>query len=348
MKVAIRTDASLGIGTGHVMRCLTLANAMAGRGATVMFICGKEVGHLCDLIEEAGFVVGRLPADESHRTRWQQDAEESLNALRHLAFEPDLLVVDKYNLDAQWERTLRARARRILVIDDLANRMHDCDILLDPNLHDSPKIRYTGLVGAKTRIFVGPQYALLRPEFERVAPRTRDQGVKKMLAFFGGSDPSNEAMKLVRALGNLGKSAPQTILVLGPVNPRAQEIRQAAAGLADIELIGATNEMARLMAEADLALGTCGGAAWERCLLGLPALVVVSAENQRDDARILHSLGAVRNLGEAAQISERGWALAIAAIQADPDSLTAMSRSAHAVMRGRKEALREFESALVH
>src|SRR6266404_1124497 len=237
VKVAIRTDASLGIGTDHVMRCLTLANAMAGRGAAVTFICGIGTGHLCDLIEEAGFAVGRLPSDESHRTRWQQDAEESLNVLRHLAFDPDLLVVDQYRLDAKWERTLRSRAGRILVIDDLANRTHDCDILLDPNLHDSPKNRYMGLVGAETRIFVGPQYALLRPEFERVAPRTRDQGIQRMLAFFGGSDPSNEAMKLVHALRKLGKAAPRTTLVLGPVNPRAREIRQAAAGLAEIDLI---------------------------------------------------------------------------------------------------------------
>jgi UDP-2,4-diacetamido-2,4,6-trideoxy-beta-L-altropyranose hydrolase len=348
VKVAIRTDASLSIGTGHVMRCLTLANTMARRGATVTFICRKETGHLCSQIEEAGFAVWSLPFTESSQMRGSQDAEESLDALRHLAFAPDLLVVDQYSLGARWERALRLGGRRILVIDDLANRMHDCDILLDPNLHDSPESRYTGLVGENTRIFVGPQYALLRPEFECVAPRTRDQGIRKMLAFFGGSDPSHEALKLVHALRALAPLAPRTVLVLGPINPQAQEIRQATMGLPGIELIGATNEMARLMAESDLALGTCGGAAWERCILGLPALVVVSAENQRDDARILHSLGAVRNLGDADTTSAGSWAAAIAAMQDDPDALTAMSRAARAVMRDRQEALRDFEEALVH
>jgi UDP-2,4-diacetamido-2,4,6-trideoxy-beta-L-altropyranose hydrolase len=350
VKVAIRTDASLRIGTGHVMRCLTLADRMAGRGATVTFVCRKETGHLCDYIEEAGFAVATLPSvgDLSNGVRWKQDAEESLAALSHLDFAPELLVVDQYMLDERWECALRSGARRILVIDDLADRMHDCDILLDPNLHDSPDSRYAGLVGKSARVFVGPKYALLRPEFERAAPRTRDGGVGCLFIFFGGADPSNEALKLVYALRALAARAPRTVMVLGPINPHADEIRRSAAGLAGVELIGATREMARLMADADLAVGTCGGAAWERCILGLPALVVVSAGNQRDDARILHSIGAVRNLGAAGDTSVDSWVAAITAIQDDPAALAAMSRSARAVMRGHEEAMRDFESALVH
>jgi UDP-2,4-diacetamido-2,4,6-trideoxy-beta-L-altropyranose hydrolase len=350
VNIAIRVDASLDIGIGHVMRCLAFANTMARRGASVVFICRRQEGHLSDQIEGAGFAVERLPplpgfASDIH---WQQDADESRDALTRLRLTPDLLVVDQYALEKRWEHSLRSIARRILVIDDLANREHDCDVLLDPNLHDSPMSRYAGLVGERTRVFVGPQYAFLRPEFESVAPRTRDQGVRKMLGFFGGSDPSNEALKIVHAVRALAASAPSTVLVLGPINSQAQEIRRAASGLAGIELIEATSEMARLMAESDLGLGTCGGAAWERCMLGLPALVVVSAENQRDDARILHSLGAVRNLGEADTVSVATWAAAIAAMQDDPDALSAMSRTAQTVMRGREAAMRELENALVH
>ena len=347
MKVTIRTDASLDIGTGHVMRCLTLANAMARRGATIDFICRKEDGDLIEYIEKSGFRVVCLPFEKLAGMQWDKDAEASLDALHHWAVEPDLLVVDQYELDERWERALRSKARRILVIDDLANRMHDCDVLLDPNLHDSPQFRYAGLVGKNTRVFVGPQYALLRPEFEQAVPRTRQQGVRKVLAFYGGSDPSNEGMKLVQALHALGARAPWTALVLGPINPQAQEIREASAGLAEFELIGVTEEMARLMTEADLALGTCGGASWERCLLGLPALVVVNAENQRDDARILHAMGAVRNLGEAGETTAAAWEAAIAAMQQDPGALAAMSRTASAVMTGRREAMHDFESALV-
>jgi UDP-2,4-diacetamido-2,4,6-trideoxy-beta-L-altropyranose hydrolase len=346
MNIVIRADSSLDIGTGHVMRCLTLANIMAGRGATVAFICRKDAGHLCDQVEQAGFAVACLsPLSEPGNAA--QDAQESYRAVQRLGFKADLIVVDHYCLDERWERALRPVARRILVIDDLADRAHDCDVLLDSNLHDSPESRYAGLVGEQTRVFVGPQYALLRPEFDRIAPRTRDNGVGRMLIFFGGADPSNETLKIIHALRALDARAPRSVMVLGPINPHAEKVRQLASGLPGIELIGATHEMARLMADADLALGTCGGAAWERCVLGLPALVVVSAANQRDDARILHSLGAVCNLGEARETGAERWAAAIAALQDDPDALMTMSQAAQAVMRGRKEALSEFESALI-
>jgi UDP-2,4-diacetamido-2,4,6-trideoxy-beta-L-altropyranose hydrolase len=344
VNIAIRVDASLDIGMGHVMRCLAFADTMAGRGAAVVFVSQEIHEHVCDPIREAGFEVATLP----HVMHWEPDAEQSVGTLRRRAFSPDLLVVDNYSLDRRWEQQLRSVARRILVIDDLADRAHDCDILLDPNLHDSPESRYAGLVSLHTRVFVGPQYAFLRPEFDRAVPRIRDAGVRKLLIFFGGSDPSNETLKLVQALRALATRAPRAVIVLGPINPRAEEIRRAASGLTGVELIGVTREMAQLMADADLALGTCGGAAWERCMLGLPALVVVSAENQRDDARILHSMGAVRNLGDANEATVETWVAAIAAMQGDADALHAMSRAAQTVMRGRQAAMREFEIALVH
>jgi len=184
VKIAIRADSSIDIGTGHVMRCLTLANTLAGRGAMVAFICRQDAGNLCDEVEEAGFAVERLPGTPDI-VKDANDSEESFRALKRLGFNPDLLVVDHYSLGRRWENNLRTIARRILVIDDLANRGHDCDVLLDSNLHDSAATRYAGLVSERTRVFVGPQYALLRPEFDRVAPRTRDSGVGSSLIFFG-------------------------------------------------------------------------------------------------------------------------------------------------------------------
>ena len=346
MKAAIRADSSLKCGTGHVMRCLTLANILKERGAAVSFICRNERGNLCAEIAEAGFAVEVLgSAHELGDGR--RDAEETRGALQRLGVHPDLLVVDHYSLDRRWEHALRSAAGRILVIDDLADRPHDCDVLLDSSLHDCAQSRYAGLVGERTRVFVGPQYALLRPEFDRTAARVRDRGVGRMLIFFGGADPSNEALKAVHALRALAARAPRTVMVLGPINPRAGLIRQAASGLTGIELLGVTGDMAGLMADADLALGACGGAAWERCILGLPALVAVAAENQRDDSRILHSLGAVRNLGDAAETTAEMWAAEIAAMLEDPAALAAMSRAARAVMQGREEARRDFEHALV-
>ena len=343
MKVAIRTDASYDIGTGHVMRCLTLAASLRDRGAEILFVCRQDEGDLCAHIEHSGFAVERLAICTP-----QEDAQHTLAALERHRFLPDLLVVDHYGLDRRWEGLLRPVAKRILVIDDLGDRAHDCDVLLDPNLHDSPASRYAGLIPAHARAFVGPEYALLRPEFDRVEPRMRDRGVGRILAFFGGADPSNEALKVVQALRALAPNAPKTLLILGPINAREAQIRGAAEKLECLELIKATDAMARLMSESDLALGTCGGAAWERCVLGLPALVVVSADNQRDDARLLGALGAVRNLGEASGTGPGDWRTAITALREDPAALSAMSSAALRVMHGRREARAAFEHALVH
>jgi UDP-2,4-diacetamido-2,4,6-trideoxy-beta-L-altropyranose hydrolase len=169
-----------------------------------------------------------------------------------------------------------------------------------------------------------------------------------MLVFFGGADRTNEALKVVQALAILAARAPPTVMVLGAINPHVQEVRRRALAFERLRIIVSTTEMAHLMDEADLAVGTCGGAAWERCLLGLPALIVVSAENQRDDARILHSRGAVRNLGDACDVSVDEWAEQIGVLKEDPAALTAMSRAAAGVMQGRAQAVHEFESALAH
>jgi UDP-2,4-diacetamido-2,4,6-trideoxy-beta-L-altropyranose hydrolase len=358
MLVAIRADASLEIGTGHVMRCLTLAQSLRDKGDSVYFVCREESGHLCDVVESRGFRCSRLsclpvrpdssslnsaPLLDAFR---EADARQTGAAIESHGREPDLLVVDHYMLDRSWESVLRPKVGHIFVIDDLADRMHDCDLLLDQNLHDGPALRYSALVSESTRVFVGPEYALLRPEFcaVRAVPRTR--GVRRILSFFGGVDSTNESLKIVQALRLIGSRAPQTDLVLGSTNPHAESVLNAAKDLACVNVLRQTADMAKLMREADLGLGTCGVAAWERCCVGLPSLVVVSADNQRDDARILHSMGAARNLGDASGISVEHWVESIRRLQDDPASLTAMSIAAASVMEGRREAVAKLDSAI--
>lgn len=357
MLVVIRADASLEIGTGHVMRCLALAESLRSKGAECFFVCREEDGHICDVVEARNFRCVRLPkaandaragagSNAGFAAFQEIDARQTIAAVDSCGRNPDLLVVDHYRLDRSWESLVRACVRRIFVIDDLADRMHDCDLLLDQNLHDSPGIRYAGLVPEGAKVFVGPEYALLRPEFGGVPAVTRTRGLIRMLSFFGGADSTNESLKVVEALRSMGASAPQTEIVLGPANPHANTVLDAARGVACLNVIRQTDNMAGLMREADLGLGTCGVAAWERCCAGLPSLVVVSADNQRDDARILHSLGAVRNLGDAAGVGAQRWARGIRDLQNDPSALTAMSIAAASVMRGRGEAASRFEGAL--
>lgn len=353
MRVAIRVDASLEIGTGHVMRCLTLARRLRANGANVMFICREGVGNLCTSIEAANFRCSRLlerpePIDGMSAEEYcATDARQTRAVIDSCGQPPNLLIVDHYLLDESWESAMRPAVGRIFVIDDLANRAHDCDLLLDQNLHDSPDSRYSRLVPKGARIFAGPRYALLRPEFDSTPAAARANGLRRMLVFFGGVDATNEALKIVLALRSMGASAPDTDVVLGPANRNVESIRTAAGDMACVNIVAQTDDMARLMREADLGIGTCGVAAWERCRVGLASLVVVSADNQRDDARILHVLGAARNLGDAPTVGIDRWAREIEHIRRDPALLNAMSIAAAAVMAGRSEAVRELEAALV-
>jgi UDP-2,4-diacetamido-2,4,6-trideoxy-beta-L-altropyranose hydrolase len=354
-----RADASTSLGSGHVMRCLTLAERLQHKVDSIHFLSRTHPGNLCDLIEERGFRVVRLPAVRpaavgGDRTQpallgasLQEDLEQCRAAIAGLDARPSLLVVDHYAIDRRWEQALRPAVDRILVIDDLADRPHECDVLLDQNLHESPATRYADKVSPVTRVFVGPRYALLRAEFDAAAARVRAAGVNSILVFFGGADESNEALKVVDAARALGAQMPRATFVMGFANPNTARVLQAGAGLRDVTFIEKTQRMAELMSAADLALGTCGGAAWERCAVGLPALVVVSAENQREDARLLHQLGAVRNLGDARAMTAGGWAAALRAIKADPAGLERMSLAAAAVLRGRDAARAELEAALV-
>ena len=341
MRVAIRTDANLEIGTGHLMRCLALAHRLRARGAQTLFVCAELHERLREHVKSQGFGLRQI----DRTADWQADAAGTEAAIAGEGV-IELLVVDHYQLDARWERRLRKFARRLFVIDDLANRPHDCDVLLDSNLHDDPTARYSGLVPEGARVFVGPQYALLREEFEAAEPRLRNQGLRRLLVFFGGTDQGNEALKVAHALRGM-QEAPLARFVLGPANPHLESVRAAAQGLPGVEIFDATNQMAQLIEWADLGIGACGGAAWERCLLGLPTLVVVTADNQRDDARMLDALGAARLLGEAADVDAARWAAEIHGLQQDAQALERMSAASLAVIKGRAPAIRELEASLV-
>jgi len=162
MKVAIRTDASADIGSGHVIRCLTLADQLRGSGGDVIFLCAMLPGALSDLVRSRGYVCALLP--QSVASSVMIDADETKAALTEMI--PGILdwvVVDHYSLDSRWEQSVRTCCRRLMVIDDIANRQHSCDLLLDQNYDDQS--RYQGLVPADCRLLLGPAYALLRPEY---------------------------------------------------------------------------------------------------------------------------------------------------------------------------------------
>jgi UDP-2,4-diacetamido-2,4,6-trideoxy-beta-L-altropyranose hydrolase len=291
MKIAFRIDASMQIGTGHFMRCLTLADGLKKQGAQIRFISRNLPTHLIDMLTKKGMKYLSLSLDDAQEsvdelahaswlgTSQAQDAQVTLQALADQTW--DWIIVDHYALDERWERAVRGSCKKLMVIDDLADRQHDCDMLLDQNYYADMQTRYVSKVPTHCQLLLGPRYALLREEFrtlrEKVKVRVGD--VKKILVFFGGVDADNYSSLAMQALAELN-SKQQVDIVIGAQHPNREQIRQACIAYGFICHIQ-TTRMAELMADADLAIGGGGTAIWERCCLGLPTLSLCVASNQR-------------------------------------------------------------------
>ena len=312
MAIAFRADASLQIGTGHVMRCLALADALRERDVQCSFICRPHAGHLLDLITQRGHQAWALSAlqegtSSNHGgtahadwlgTDWASDADETRKVLTGIDAEPlDWLVVDHYALDQRWERALRSNARRIMVLDDLADRSHDCDLLLDQNLGRTAQ-DYAGLLSPNTTTLIGPQYALLRPEFAELRPqslerRAQDPQLKHLLITMGGVDKDNVTGQVLDALQSCTLPPDLRItVVMGPHAPWLMQVQAKSTNLpwpAKV-LVGVSN-MAQLMAGSDLCIGAVGSTSWERCCLGLPTIQLVLAANHKEAALALTQTG---------------------------------------------------------
>ena len=305
MNVFFRVDASSEMGTGHVMRCLALAQVLQQRGDRVIFICRTLPGSLLDVIEGRGHETVALPApsaevapDElAHASwlgvDWTRDADETSTAIADLTGTADWLVVDHYALDARWEGLLRSRCAQILVIDDLADRPHDCDLLLDQNLHADAQARYMGRVAPDCRLLCGPRYVLLRNEFvtARRMIRPRDGAVSRVMVFFGGGDRDNFTGLLIDQLDGWLPSNIQIDVVVGAANPRADLLRKMCAQRPQFMLHEQVEDMAALLNVTDLAIGAAGGSVWERCCLGVPSIIVSVAANQDAGLRQLGETG---------------------------------------------------------
>lgn len=319
--IAFRADASLEIGTGHVIRCLTLAEALRRGGHEVRFVCRALEGHLGERIRDFGFGVDLLPApergfrpqgnDPRHAAwagiGWEEDAGQTAEALAGQAV--DWLVVDHYAFDARWQRALAEHVGRIMVWDDLADRDHDCALLLDQNLGRAPK-SYAGRVPATARVLAGPSFAPLRPDFARLRPGAlaarQGRGLRRIMVSMGGVDAPNATGRILDVLGRADALRDVAVEVI--LGSRALAIRevqaQAASMPMDVTVAVDVGDMAQRMAAADLAIGAVGGTTWERCALGLPCLMLTIAENQRPAAEAMASTGAAVLLGD---LSDPGW-----------------------------------------
>ncbi len=315
--MVFRADASSLIGSGHVMRCLTLAQRLhKEENAKVVFIMRRLSGNLIDLVRKQGFDVLVLPpADQNYELGgyglWltvpmEVDAQQTIEVLQHYLQEhccdvADRLIVDSYALDEQWEQMLRPYSREIMVIDDLANRRHDCDILLDQNFYLNKDVRYVGLVPEHCKMLLGPDHALLREEFYEAKKhlRKRDGNIKNILVFYGGSDLTNETEKAIKALVQLHDEGYNFTadVITGVSNSRREKIEKICSKYHFFHYYCQVGNMAEFMNKADLMLGAGGSTTWERLYMELPALVTAVAENQIQGCRDCSQIGIIEYLG---------------------------------------------------
>lgn len=337
MKILVRTDSSTAVGSGHLMRCLTLAGRLRQAGTEVSFACRDLPGHMTRLAVEQRYEATLLPDDSQSADNadfdWRLDADRTLAAVS--GREPlDWLIVDHYGLDRQWEGMMRPHAGRIMVIDDLADRPHDCDLLLDQNLTDRPADRYDRLTPAHCRKLLGLNYVLLRPEFydlrSRLTPRTGQ--IRRLLVSFGGGDFTGETEKALEAIRLVGCSDMVIDVVIGGANSHRREIEALAKGLPNVRVHCQVSNMAELMASADLALGGGGATTWERCFLGLPSMVVIQAENQREMIEAAARQGALWNMGWHHEATAERLAAQLDYLQERPEIVRLTGEKAGALM----------------
>ncbi len=333
MQVVIRTDASQQIGSGHVARCLALAEELRAKGAEVRFVSRALAGHLLDLIGAAGFKLSRLGAVSPTNGRevnfwfggksWEEDAAECIAHLGQLPEPVDWLLVDHYGIDERWEARLRPHVGRIAVIDDLANRRHDCDLLIDQNLRPEGASRYADKVPAHCQLLEGARYAILRREFgrERARLALRDGKVRRILVFFGGMDHLNQTAMALQVLDEEAGRQLWIDVVIGATNPHREEIRQWCAGRGNIHLHCQTSNIAGLMAAADLSVGAGGVTLLERCALGLPTVMIAAAANQTSGAEQLSQQGGAIYLGMHDQVSPQSLRCVLAGVMEMPGLL---------------------------
>lgn len=351
MRIFFRTDASLEIGSGHVMRCLTLAAGLKKNGAECHFICRNHDGNLISYIQAQGYTVHVLKgglsllaagADLFH-AHWlgasqERDAEQSLGVLYQ--YELAWLVVDHYALDSRWESLVRPYVKQIMVIDDLADRSHECDLLVDQTF-GRDKQDYEELLPQSCRVLCGTKYSLLRPEFAKLRDYSLSRRfqhqfeLKHLLINLGGVDKDNITSQILEMMKSFSFIDDFEItVVLGASCPWKSEVEAVAQGLpCKSSVLISVENMASIMAESDLAIGAAGATAWERCCLGLPSIMLVIADNQQLVAQGLGAVGAAVVIDDLSKV-ELKLSRAFASFQEDKEKLSLMSSKSSELVDG--------------
>lgn len=338
--VLIRVDSSGLIGSGHAVRCLNLAERLRLRGCDVVFITRYNINNCNFLFWESNFelivmedtklVEGYDAKVIDEPEKWlrvsqEQDAQETLKAIGAKFF--DWLIVDHYALDYIWHDLLRPITKKLMVIDDLANRMYNCDLLLDQNFFLNKIDRYSTLVPSDCDTLFGPAHLLLSTHYDRYTYKVRKGSISKVLVFFGSIDNARQTELAVTAIIALNQADIVFDIIVGKGNIQASAIKRLCANVKNIRFHCQVDNMSEYIWNADFSLGAGGTTTWERAKLGLPSAVTIVADNQIEATSNAEKAGIVINLGHSSKVTSVTYLNVLRMMIESPTKLNKMSKN---------------------
>ncbi len=330
MIVLIRADADGQIGSGHWMRCLALAQACRDSGDQVVLSAASRVPSLEGRWAAEGVEIVRNPAARGSL----RDAEHLAVLARHRC--SSWIVLDGYAFGQEYQRAVKESGRQILLVDDVGGQKeYSTDVILNQNIHASEDL-YRGRASS-SRLLLGLRYTLLRREFRsRARPSRNGSRRRRILVTLGGGDPDNVTLKVIRALQGLGREDVEVKVVVGGAHPDPQGLAAAVAGgRVPMTLERHVTDMPGLMAWADLAVTGSGSTCWELAFMGLPSLLLVLADNQRELARGMDQRGAALNLGWHRSVSRKDIRQGVEGLLLSPERRAAMAARGRKLVDGR-------------
>ena len=287
------------MGTGHVMRCLALAQAWQEIGGRAIFALATKTSALEARLAEESMEVAHLSTQPGN----QKDSEQTIDlAQREKAL---WVVLDGYHFNADYQKPIKQAGLNLLFIDDYGHADHYfADLVLNQNIYANKSLYRKR--EPYTELLLGTQYVLLRREFWlwRGWQRQIPEVARKVLVTLGGGDPDNVTLKVIRALQQLDVPGLEAKIVVGPVNVHLETLRKVTqTSTFNMQLLTEVPNMPELMVWADIAISAGGSTCWELALMGLPSVLLVVAENQRRIAKGLDQAGMAINLGWFNRIS---------------------------------------------
>ena len=333
-KIYFRCDSSSDIGSGHVIRCLTLANFLKKKGLFTAFICKETEGNLFDVIlkHKHNLVV----LSNNKKNIWEDDAQEIIDKIKDFNSSKDWMVVDHYFLNKDWETRISSKLYKLFIIDDLCDRPHYGNILLNQNYLPGIRSQYKKILSSKTKILLGPKYALLSPEYKatrKLIKINKKKKLQRVIIFFGASDDKEQTIKCLSILSKLNLKLLKIDIVIGLANKKKKLIEEITDKIDNATLHVQIPSLCNLMKNADLYLGSGGTTTWERCCLGLPSIVISTSGNQVRQNEYLFKKGVIKYLGKAESVSEENIRTALLMFAEGYDS-TKMSKKALKITNG--------------